>query len=63
MAVRPATDAPGRDPNLQTAYGRDGFEVQHVECCCASPGGVILMRERRAEHGVDIGALVPDGEL
>ena len=51
---QPDLDAPGRGAPL---------EVSQLQRGCRGAGSIILVRERRTEHAVQVGALVAEGQL
>jgi hypothetical protein len=60
VAVRPAEDAADGHPDLQADRGRGHFEIAYLDGGRDRPAGVVLVRARDADDGVQVRALVAD---
>ncbi len=63
VAVGAAAQAALAHPDLDLARGGGLLEVAQLERRGRRPGRVVLVRQRRAEHAVQVGALVAQREL
>ena len=63
VAVGAAPQAAVRDPDLQIRDRGDAVERAQIERGRCRARAVVLVRVRRAEHGVEVGALVADRHL
>ncbi len=63
MAVRTAAHAAVGDADLQIRRGRFPVERQQLDRCPRRPGGVVLVRVRRAEHSTEVRALVAEDHV
>ena len=63
VAVGAAAQASGGHPDLHVGDGYVLGDLEQPQRPLAGAGGVVLVGDRRAEDGVQVGALVADGEL
>ena len=63
VAVGTAAQASGGHPDLHVGDGYLLGDLEQPQGPLAGAGRVVLVGDRRAEHGVQVGALVADGEL
>ena len=63
VPVGAAAQATVRDPDLDLASGGRALELEDLERRCGRARRVVLVRERRAEDRVEVGALVAEREL
>ena len=63
VAVGPAAQAPGRDAHLDVGDGHLLGDLEQPQGALARAGGVVLVGDGRPEDGVQVGALVADGQL
>ena len=62
-AVRAVAQPAGAHPDRQPRGGRLLRQSQQLQRAPAGPGGVVLVRQRCAEYGVQVGTFVADRQL